>query len=494
MGAAPRVLFVIKDGWSARFLLRTDILPSVKEAGAKVGILTPNADEQYFIDEFKDEQTTLYPFDTEELFAYLKARPLHGILHVVRSFVVNHQANTSTLDGFFQTYLNTRWQKKPLLGKLLGLGVGIMRRSWMLRKLAYHFENTFYPGPAGPGEVLRDFKPNVVITVTMGQYLPELYIMRQAKKAGIPLATAVLSWDNDAKFGMAGVVPDLLITWSERLRKEMILCHDLDPQTVVTAGVPHFDLYAHRDRLLDREAFCRQMGLDPDPNRKIIMFATKAPQNFPYNADIIELFENAIQDNALTYPAQLLVRLHPQHFRKGYQPMAQDYLDELMGRYQAASKRSPHIVLNNPEILSEKLDMDRSKEDMIELANILQHSDVVINPFSTLNVESSIFDVPVINIAFDGKGSTEQKHEAQRSIAVDEAHAHNQRMLATGCTRVAHSMKELLDLINTYLEDPSLDREGRQKLAEQECGKIDGCAGKRIANHILEMSQTNKPC
>lgn len=488
--AEPRILFIIKDGWSARFLLRTEVLSTVLAGGARVGIMTPNADEAYFVAEFAGPATELMPLDVDGMVAYASGHRLQSLMQVMRSFTLPDLGdNLSTIDGMYETYRENHRDRNRLGQALLDRAIQALRRSRPLRNALYRAENALYPGPRAIGEALRRFRPQVVVSVTLGQYTPELYVMRQAARLGAKLVTVVLSWDNDAKFGMAGARPDLLLTWSENLSREMVRCHELDPAAVRAVGVPHFDVYAQPERLPGREEFLPTLGLDPDPERRLLFFATKAPQNFPYNPDIVDIIDQAMRDGRLARPCQLLVRLHPQHYRTGYQPMSGDAMSRFMERYRQACERNPHIKLNMPRMVSQRLDMDRPADDMVELGAILKHSSVVINPFSTLNVEASVFDVPAVNVGFDGFGDPLYRHPAYRSIATDENHVHNRRMLATGCTRVAYSPDELVSCINQYLLHPELDREGRRRLVEQECGVMDGLAGRRSGEAILTLAR-----
>jgi hypothetical protein len=47
-------------------------------------------------------------------------------------------------------------------------------------------------------------------------------------------------------------------------------------------------------------------------------------------------------------------------------------------------------------------------------------------------------------------------------------------------------VEELTDYINSYLRDPELDGIGRRKIREEQCWKLDGKSGERIANYILK--------
>ena len=51
---------------------------------------------------------------------------------------------------------------------------------------------------------------------------------------------------------------------------------------------------------------------------------------------------------------------------------------------------------------------------------------------------------------------------------------------------------ELIDLINMYLANPEIDREGRRKIVEQECGPNHGDAGEKIAHRIMGIINNRK--
>ncbi len=57
-----------------------------------------------------------------------------------------------------------------------------------------------------------------------------------------------------------------------------------------------------------------------------------------------------------------------------------------------------------------------------------------------------------------------------------------------GASKLANSPEECVDLINLYLQNPSIDYEGREKARNLDCGPLDGNSGKRIAKQINELS------
>jgi hypothetical protein len=55
-----------------------------------------------------------------------------------------------------------------------------------------------------------------------------------------------------------------------------------------------------------------------------------------------------------------------------------------------------------------------------------------------------------------------------------------------GAVRVAETPAALVDAIGRYLDDPSLDREGRRRVALEQCQFLDGRAADRVAGFVVE--------
>ena len=52
---------------------------------------------------------------------------------------------------------------------------------------------------------------------------------------------------------------------------------------------------------------------------------------------------------------------------------------------------------------------------------------------------------------------------------------------------MASSEKELCEVLNLYLKDPSLDDAERRKFVEEEITYTDGSSGRRTAEYILNI-------
>jgi CDP-glycerol glycerophosphotransferase (TagB/SpsB family) len=126
------------------------------------------------------------------------------------------------------------------------------------------------------------------------------------------------------------------------------------------------------------------------------------------------------------------------------------------------------------------MDVDFMSENTRHLADTLFHSDVVLNVASTLAIEASIFDTPVVNIGFDGQpGSNRSLMEWHYGST------HFQKVVRSGAVRIAQSSGEMVDLINLYLGDPSQDVEGRRRIVAEQCEFTDGRSAERLAGEIV---------
>ena len=132
---------------------------------------------------------------------------------------------------------------------------------------------------------------------------------------------------------------------------------------------------------------------------------------------------------------------------------------------------------------------DFPEEETLLLASILRYSDVMVNMFSTMVVEASIFDLPAINLAVTAGFDSADDGRSRQDITIDYVQTHNQRIIQTGGVRNAFSIDELIDLVNAYLRDPSLDSEGRADIRELEAGPFKGNAGNQIAEHLLALAR-----
>ena len=149
------------------------------------------------------------------------------------------------------------------------------------------------------------------------------------------------------------------------------------------------------------------------------------------------------------------------------------------------------IAIDRPEIIGSDLRYFMPEEEIIKLGSILKHSKVVINMFSTLNIESSIFDTPTINVCFQDTNQNPSSYKVARfDIDADERQTHNQRVLQNDATVVAYDSHQLQKYICDSVNNSALKQPGRYKLAQTECGENLGTAGLNIGRKIVEIARS----
>ena len=350
-----------------------------------------------------------------------------------------------------------RRRLKRLLGRIVAPGGG--RGDW------YGVVDRLVADP-GVGPLFDRHRPMLVATASPGLIFSEIPILRTARRRSIPSVAVDLSWDNlTNKFFPARQV-DRLVLWNSSMRDEACALHGYSTDRITVAGPPQFDSYFREPRS-PRVDFCARTGLDPA--RRIIALATIPYGKFPHHEFVIDRLIEAMESGAIRQPADLLIRLHPRDDARRYERYA--------GR--------PHVVVEKPfrqtaTRSGDGMDIDVTTDNTRQLADTLRHSDVVLNVASTIAIEASIFDTPVINIGFDGQPGSNR--------ALMDWHygsTHFQKVVQSGAVRIAQSQGELVDLINMYLTEPSTDAAGRRRIVAEQCEFTDGRSAERVAAAIV---------
>lgn len=365
--------------------------------------------------------------------------------------------------------------------RIIHIIIRILRKSKVLRRLFLWVECRMFR-PDIHKELFEKYKPDAVITTSLGNVGRgyDFLIMREAKKHGAKTVTTILSWDNTSGKGMGGVIPDHVIAWTEVMKQELMDYLDFPGDKISVGGIAHFDTYYREEEWLSKEKIFNRFNLDI--NTKLIVLGTKSPTNYPWNVDIAQIIAESISQNKISVSAQLLIRLHPLHFLVKRGRKKNIYLIE---EYNKLAERYPFVKIDTPEILSDKLMMDMPVSEQIKLTSILKYTDVLVNMFSTLNIEASIMDVPAVNVVFEGDPG--RKKSVRQSIKVDFDQSHNRRVIETGAIKMCYDSQELTTAIDDYLNNPFLNKKQREILVRQETGPHRGRAGKHIAEIIIGL-------
>jgi hypothetical protein len=464
--AEKTIFMVVHQGFVARFLLRTEVLTALRDAGTRIVVLTPNHKEPYLRDEFRESGVALEPLRAS-ISVVMRSR-LWLLLYYLRSYTLGAVAATPALQ---QKYAGARGQqrsKNRAVDLLIHAALQVLWRSGMARRALLSLESLLF-SPRLHRDLFERYRPDLVVATSPGWFVADALLLREARRSGVATAVAVLSWDNPTSKGYRGARPERIIAWSERMADQVASHHDYPRDRVEVCGVPHFDPYRRDGVLWSREELCSRLGLDP--TRRLVVFATSSPGHHSHNLEVADAVAREVADGSLGAPAQLVVRVHPIYFRP-------DHLTPIDG-FRELTQRHPHVLLDIPEVLSDRLRCDVPGSDNLRLGSLLKNCDVLVNVFSTTTLEAFLLDKPVVLVSPSGHAFAEYAHI--RPVAEGNA-----ALIAdTPAAVVAH--------IRTYLREPALHSEERRRLALEECGPSDGMAGERIARRLLKQMGTVVP-
>jgi hypothetical protein len=474
------VFFCVHQGFATRYFLRTDIFRVLKAAGVRIVILTPNSDETYFCKEFEGSNVFIEELKHAEYSFNMSRSRIQKFLQFLRLLTLSDKGNLATIR---RREIRSKPQARGIMGKLqqwlVCLIVPLFRRSFFMRNLLIGFESLLFT-PDCHRELFHEYKPDMVLVSGLGYWSEDAYLMREARRHEAMVVPVILSWDNTSTKGMAGARPDYVIAWTENMKQELVTYHDIAPDKIFVGGVAHYDIYYTQHSPISWSELSESLGLAPD--RRLLLFATGSPTVYSdVNADIVRMIGQAIQRDDFVQPCQLLIRVHPIYLGRGTDPGDESKIDELRRLVSGFS----HVFLDVPETKSEKLGFDMPSSDMYRLRTMLENASVLVNQYSTLMLEASIMDVPIINAGLD---TFNEKLQDVNSCVED--YPHLRRIIAAGCATTARNEQELIKYINAYLSDPALNAIGRRAVRTDECGPNKGRAGAAIAECILSLLST----
>ena len=459
--------------FSMRYILATDIFKILKSSGNRIVIFVKDEEVDYFKNVLQDEQIEIEPA------LYYQSRNLMRRNVWIRSLNLLRVMTSGGKSGFRNNTIKMRriqYQKEftTLKGKMLFrmivmssivTSLSLTARIVLTKLIACTVNGKLYD------HFFNNYQPTLLIISSLG-YGIDIPFMNSAKRNACKIISIPHSWDNPSTKGYRGVKPDKVVTWNKTNAKEVEIFHDIKQKHIFAGGIAHWDQYFETDAILEnRSSFCEKHSLDPE--KKILFYALSGPSNYERRFDVIRGILETISSGQVTHPSQLLVRFHPIYVEedttgKNLLDHNEKTLTEIVLEYGDLVKfwipKRPHM--NQHDSLS--------MSDMLEMGTAMRISDVVIQEYSTLILESAIFNKPLINMSIYYYGNlmhfTHLKH-------VFKYHS----------LRDVRTFKEFSDVTNQYLSDPSLDQGQRRILIENEVSINSGSAGTNIGKYILEQ-------
>lgn len=446
------------NGFFARNFLRTDASSIIGKSGRlRVVVLVPKSKLDYYKKEFLEPYLA---FD-----ALPETRPLFW--ESVFEFIDHATVHSKTTWMFHTTEFYRRGGNIVLRLARLGarrlcwfLGQFKTWRKW-LRWFYYILPSSAYAA------MLDKYQPEAVFCPTMVYH--DQLILKEAKKRGIKIIGAVLSWDNLFTKTYLRVHPDQLLTQTSIVRDQAARMADYPPDRITVVGIPQYDRYFRTPVIMPREEFIR--GLGGDSSRKLILYAFSGKLALDIEFNVLDVLAKIISAGELRERVNVLVRPYPRF------DFSQDKLVEFREKYG---------FLGMPAVAhtgGSSNDWEFDEEALNFLMNSLAHADAIISMYSTFFIEGAIFDKPLIAAAFDGYKKLDYWHSAARFFEWD----HLASIRDFGGIDFARSPEDLARALQNALANPANGHEGRKKIVAQQCEYTDGQSGERVGKAILDF-------
>ena len=455
----PKTIFIAISGrQQARNILRTDVLKTLLEARVRVVVFVHTVKLKHFQEEFKQPNLIFEGVD----FGSETISRIDAFFNTLSLYYVN-----TTKGRFLKKLWFWHERRRPLHYVFARLTLALFGNIPPLRKLArfldlklVHDERLMpYFKKYQPALV---FASNVTLSIDRS-------MLRHARHLRVQSAGMVNSWDNItyAKYPFR-VLPDLLIVHNDIIRAEVIKYLDHPAERIFVSGIPQQDFYQTHPRT-PREVFYQKLGINP--KKKIVLFTSQGSVSNETEWQTLHLFARAFDEGKL--PSDLVV-VYRQH------PTEKNELEKIPKHPNIIVDDSKTTLMRGPGGFSEILE-----NDMEHLADSLVHASVVITTTSTISIDASVFDRPIINMAFDGWETRPFWKSVRRKFT--KHHAHYQHIVHSGGVCIVNSFDEVPAAINRYLEHPEYEREGRARIVREQCYKTDGKSGERIGKRLLEL-------
>lgn len=437
-------------GVEAKDLLRTDIVKRLINTGHRVVLFFKSKER---IDFYKKEFN--YPNLIYEVISNFSLSRGDRFFEFLKKYLVR----TETLFLHKKiTFLEEKNYFKYALSNFFSFtfGWGLVRRiSRFLDEKCV--ENNIF------GNFFEKYDPDLVFFGNLFDPM-EIAFLREAKKRNKKTIGFINSWDKITSKGHVRILPQKLIVTNKVVKDEAVRYLDTKDRNIFVSGVPYFDHYINKP-VLSREEFFRNIGADP--KKELLVFAPLGRTWADSDWDMIDMLHTLIQKKAFKKELELLVRFPPNDFV-----------------HEENIKKRPYLRCDVPGVrfqTSLGMDWDMNFSEIEHVRNTLYHCSLLVGYCSTISIDAALWKKPVINIGFT-------LHPAPSGIKnpiIRYTATHYKKALASGGIRLVKSKEALIEWINKYLNNPELDADGRERLVSEQCYKLDGRTGERIANFLL---------
>ena len=316
---------------------------------------------------------------------------------------------------------------------------------------------------------LQDLKPDLFVFGRLHLNTTER-TARALRRLNIPMIGIVSSWDHPTTKGATPRGMSGYIVASRRMVQEMSVLHGIQETNICQIGKVQMDVYTNSSIFSSRDVFLRDLGLPSD--HRLITFGTNTTGLKEHEVSIAQKLVRDFIGQRYG-KATLLLRTHPQDVN-----WKRDFL---------ILAKSPWVVCKSSNAFGSRRanSMTHGNDDQIMLANLMKHSDVVIQSRGSLALDAIAFDTPVISLCFDGN----LKRSPNDSFLQEYGFEHYKPLVTAQGTWMVGSYNALDQAIHDYLQDPTIHSEGRKIIRNEHIEPLDGKASWRLVDYLVESAK-----
>lgn len=249
-------------------------------------------------------------------------------------------------------------------------------------------------------ELLQKEQPDILFCASQ-RSLIAISPLTAAQDLNIPTASYIFSWDNVPK-ATTVVASDHYFVWSDHMKNELLHYQRyLQPKQIIVTGTPQFEPHFQRERLLFKDDFYQQYGLDTA--KKYICFSgddiTTSPKDELYLRDVaraVRALNN--QGNALG----IIFRRCPVDFSTRYDAVIEEFKD---------------VIVLLPPLWNKIGDgwntILPTREDLHLQVNLIAHTELVVNLASSMVFDYATAGKPC---AYMNYNYLNEKEVAERGV------------------------------------------------------------------------------
>ena len=277
-----------------------------------------------------------------------------------------------------------------------------------------------------------------------------------ADRLSIPIIGHIGSWDHPVGKGVVFPRCKKYIVQNGYMREKLVGQHDIPENKIIITGWPQMDLFSKRRNKREFRELLHEYRLDPE--KPCILIAGNSEGNAPYEPNFVERFVNWWEGKGYNMEYSIIFRPHPRDI----------ILDKWKTRYKVLFERNSIYV------------QSANYADIDILCLILQHVSCVVTNAGTILLDSIVNDRPVVCVLYD-EGGPPGSSFALNNISGD----HYRDLMKSDSFITAYDFESVTKGVRDSLENPSALKKQRKQISLKIVEKVDGNAGKRVADAIL---------